>query len=62
MYSGGAPLCGTCFYKRSVGPAEEAEAVPQDVWRRLTDAIAALETVVAKIDGEIEELAKSRKG
>lgn len=61
VYSGGSPLCGTCFYKRSLGSAEEGEPIRHDVWRRLTEAIAALETVVARIGGEIDELTKGRK-
>jgi hypothetical protein len=63
VYSGGVPLCGTCFYKRSVDapPAGAPEPVRQDVWRRLSDAIVALETLVAKIGGEIDELMKQGK-
>jgi hypothetical protein len=32
-----------------------------DVWRRLTEAIAALETLVSRISGEVEELVKKRR-
>jgi len=59
VYSAGIPLCGACFYKRSLGTnAPAAEPIRQDIWRRLSEAIVALETLVAKIGGEIDELNK----
>lgn len=59
VFSGGVPLCGTCFYKRSVGPhASEYEPVRLDVWRRLSEAIVALETLIARIGGDVDELTK----
>ena len=62
MYSGGVPLCGTCFYKRSVGSEAVAGApVPEEVWKRLSEAIVALELLVARIGGEIDELTKDEK-
>ncbi|HSP15134.1 MAG TPA: hypothetical protein VLV78_10310 [Thermoanaerobaculia bacterium] len=56
------PLCGTCFYKRALGqrttPGEPAGS--NDVWQRLTAAVAALESLIAKIAGEVEELSRKR--
>lgn len=62
VYNGGVPLCGTCFYKRSVGPeAVAGSPVPEEVWKRLSEAIVALELLVARIGGEMDELAKDKK-
>lgn len=57
MYNAGVPLCGTCFYKRAVEHVH-SDAVPPEVWRRLTDAITALEALVTRISGQIDDLAK----
>lgn len=64
---GESPLCGTCFYKRSVvraEPVDTDESNPRSdvMWRRLSDAIASLEAVAAKIAAEMNELVKSRDG
>ena len=61
---GDEPLCGACFYKKSIIRAEPIDAtnVTHDdaMWRRLADAIASLETVAARIAAEMNELVKSR--
>ncbi|HEV8658385.1 MAG TPA: hypothetical protein VGS96_07125 [Thermoanaerobaculia bacterium] len=36
------------------------EPAHHDVWRRLTEAIAALESLVSRISGEVEELIRKR--
>lgn len=62
MFSGGVPLCGTCFYKRSVEPHEPAaEPIHHDLWKRLSEAIVALELLVARIGGDIDELTRDKK-
>ncbi|HEY3052076.1 MAG TPA: hypothetical protein VGK04_01670 [Thermoanaerobaculia bacterium] len=62
VLSGDVPHCGTCFYKHSLEQRPHpAEPVNLDVWRRLTEAIAALETLVSRISGEVEELVKKRR-
>ena len=62
VYSGGVPLCGTCFYKRSLGSQSmTTEPIRQDIWKRLTEAIVALETLVAKIGGDIDQLSSQTK-
>lgn len=61
VFSAGVPLCGTCFYKRSVGSrTAEVEPIRHDVWRRLSEAILALETLIARIGGDVDELTKKR--
>jgi hypothetical protein len=61
VYSAGVPLCGACFYKRSLGSRDaDGEPVRQDVWRRLSDAILALETLIARIGIDVDELTKNR--
>jgi hypothetical protein len=61
VLSGDVPHCGACFYKHSLDhrpvPLEPAH---HDVWRRLTEAIAALESLVSRISGEVEELIRKR--
>ena len=61
---GDVPLCGSCFYKHSVmrpAPAAPNDAARDDaMWRRLADAIAALETVAARIAAEMNELVSRR--
>ena len=61
---GDVPLCGTCFYKKSIlrpEPIEAANPAHDDaMWRRLADAIASLETIAARIAAEMNELVKSR--
>ena len=64
---GESPLCGTCFYKRSVVRAEPDDAGDGNprsdvMWRRLSDAIASLEAIAAKIAAEMNELVKTRDG
>ena len=62
---GDTPLCGACFYKRSVVEAEPAgpDASPRDeeMWHRLAEAISALETIASRIASEMNELVKNRK-
>lgn len=56
---GEVPMCGACFYKRSVTrPEPQGDAM----WRRLADAIASLEIVAARISAEMNELVKKRGG
>ena len=62
VLSGDTPLCGACFYKNSLGQRiKPAEPASHDVWHRLTEAVAALETLVSSIAGEVDELAKKRQ-
>lgn len=62
---GEVPLCGTCFYKNSIVREEPygTDERPHDdlMWRRLSDAIASLEVVAARIASEMNELVKSRE-
>jgi len=61
VLSGDVPHCGACFYKHSLEhPPRAAQPAGHDVWRRLTEAIAALETLVTRISGEVEELIRKR--
>jgi len=61
VLSGDVPLCGACFYKNSLGqPTKPAEPASHDVWHRLTEAVATLETLVARIASEVEELVRKR--
>ena len=61
VFHGGVPLCGTCFYKRTLGERTNlGDPASYDVWQRLTEAVAALEAIVTKISGEIDELSKKR--
>jgi hypothetical protein len=61
VYNAGVPLCGTCFYKRALGQrVTPAEPANHDVWQRLTAAVAALEVLIARIAGEVEELNRKR--
>lgn len=61
---GDVPMCGSCFYKKSVSRPETSggSGVPQSdaMWRRLADAIAALETVAARVAAEMNELVRKR--
>jgi hypothetical protein len=61
VFHGGVPLCGTCFYKRTLGESTNlSDPATHDVWQRLNEAVAALEAIVTKISGEIDELSKKR--
>lgn len=61
---GDEPLCGACFYKKSVTRAEpkvsDNPGHNDAMWRRLAEAIASLETIAARIAAEMNELVKSR--
>ena len=59
---GEAPLCGACFYQRSVtraGPAASDDAPTAVMWRRLSEAITSLETIASRIASEMSELKRS---
>ncbi len=57
----GVPLCGTCFYKRAVGGRDSPdEPATEAVWQRLAAAVTALETLIVRIAGEVEELSRKR--
>ncbi len=61
---GDVPMCGTCFYKNSVTRPEpvSSDNVPHSdaMFRRLSDAIASLETIAARIAAEMNALVKNR--
>jgi hypothetical protein len=62
---GDVPLCGTCFYNRSVTHPPQAAADEgghsDAMWRRLADAIASLETIASRIAAEMNELVRTRE-
>ena len=59
---GDEPLCGACFYKRSVVTAEPvvSSAANDAMFRRLAEAITMLESLASRIAVEMNELVKSR--
>jgi hypothetical protein len=58
---GEAPLCGACFYQRSVAsaaPVTSDDAPTAAMWRRLSEAITSLEVIASRIASEMNELVK----
>ena len=58
---GEAPLCGACFYQRSItrtDPPASDDAPTAAMWRRLSEAITSLETIASQIASEMNELVK----
>jgi hypothetical protein len=53
---GREPLCGSCFYRRSVHHPVEPESPRDELWRRVADQLNAVEALVREILADIREV------